>query len=94
MRWLLFINRIALICNVCFIAMYVLKMVKGIETYQFITGTVVILGYLAIWINLITILINAIFYIIGKKRLVPSSLFLLNIVFFLMEYYQFFIVKN
>jgi len=94
MRWLLFINRIALICNVCFIAMYVLKMVKGIESYQFFTGTIVILGYLAIWVNLITILITAIFYILGKKRLVPTYLFLLNIFFFLIEYYQFFIAKK
>ncbi len=94
MRWLLFINRIALICNLCFILMYVLKIVKGIETYQFFTGTIVTLGYLAILVNFTTILITAIFLILGKRRQITTSLFLVNIVFFLIEFYQFFIAVN
>ena len=94
MRFLLFINRVAFICNICFLAMFALKDIKGLQQHQNLMGTLFVLGFSAIVINFITLLTTSIAYLIGKKRSVPIYLFILNIVCFFLEYYFYFMLHK
>ncbi len=94
MRWLLFMNRVALICNLCCIATFVVKQIKGIDEYQYIVGTLIILGYvMPIVLNTSLALITTIAYSIGKKHIIPKFLFVINMIFFLLQFYFFIISK-
>ncbi len=94
MRWLLFMNRVALICNLCFVATFVLKQITGIEEYQFTVRTLAILGYvMSIVLNISLALITTIAYSIGKKHIIPKFLFVINMIFFLLQFYFFIISK-
>jgi hypothetical protein len=89
MRFLKFINRVAFICNICFLLMFVLKQIQGIDKYQTLVGTLVVLGFGAIIVNAIALLISLIAVVLGKKNQLPMSIFLLNVVFFLLQIFFF-----
>lgn len=73
--------------------MFAINNVKGLEEYQFVIGIILILAVCAFLLTFIALLITTIAYIIGKKNIVPKYLFLLNIGFFLLLFYHFFISK-
>ena len=94
MRGLLFMNRVALICNLCFISTFVVKQIKGVDQYQSIVGTLAVLGYvMSIVLNIILALITIIAYSFGKKHIIPKFLFVINMIFFLLQFYFFIISK-
>ena len=93
MRFLLFINRVAFIFNISFLAMFALKDISSLQQHQNLIGTLFVLGFSAIVINFIALLTTSIAYLIGKKRSIPIYLFILNIVCFFLEYYFHFIAK-
>lgn len=90
MRWVLFMNRITLVCNISFFLMFIIKDLDGLEHGQFIINTILVLAVIAFFLNFATIIITTIFYFF-KKFSLPKYLFLINIVFFLLEYYYYFI---
>jgi hypothetical protein len=92
MRWLLFMNRVALICNICFAAMFAIKDIKDLSDNSAVK-TVVVLGLCAFIFNFITLMISSIAYLAGKRKSLSIPLFVINIAFFLVEYYYHFIMK-
>lgn len=93
MRSLLFMNRFALICNLCFLAMFILQDIEGLDKYQLVVSTVLILAICAFIINIVTLVVGSIFYSLGKKVGLPKFLYLINVVFFLLQFY-YFIISN
>ena len=91
MRGLLFMNRFALICNLCFLTMFILQDVKGLDEYQIIISTILVLAISAFIINLVTLVVCTIFYLLGKKERFPKFLFVTNTGFFLLQFYHFLI---
>ena len=91
MRGILFMNRFALICNLCFLAMFILQDIKGLEKFQIVVSTILVLAISSVIINCVTILVTTIVYLLKKKHLIPKFLFLLNIIFFLLQFYHYFI---
>ena len=91
MRGVLFMNRFALICNLCFLSMFILKDIKGLENYHHTMSTILVLAVIAFIINIVTIAISFILYFLKSKHPFPKYLFFINIVFFIMQYYYFII---
>ena len=71
--------------------MFVINSIKGLEDHQLVVGIILILAVCAFLLTFIALLITTIAFMIGKKNIVPKYLFLLNIVFFLIQFYYFFI---
>lgn len=92
MRWLLFMNRIALICNICFAAMFAIKDIKNLQDH-FLMQILLILALCAVVFNFIVILVTSVAYLFGKRKSISIPLFVLNIAFFLVEYTYHFILK-
>jgi hypothetical protein len=95
-----FFSKLVFICNLCFVAAVILRWVEmakqktegfnGQLVAKPLQSTLVVLGYGAIFINLIFLL--AYFFVIIAKRgkQIPKWLVISNIIFFLLQVYYFF----
>lgn len=95
MKGLLFLARLALICNVLFIVCLVLQRTPDFITVRDITGIIVVLGwFLAPFVNLaanIAYLIQR----LGKKEMkFPAWLAVTNLLFLLLEFFVHFILPS
>ena len=85
MRWLLFLSRLALICNFFFLLSFSLHFYNWSGNGD-VTSTILIIGYfLAIVINPITNLCYLVILMIRKPHPVPGWLVALNIVFLILQ---------
>ena len=94
-------SRITFLCNLSFLLFIILQYVElnskknnsndGIIPLPFLTGTLVILGQLAIFINFIFCLILVIFMLRKKVLPVPRWLVIVNFIFLLLQVFYFFI---
>jgi hypothetical protein len=94
-------SRVAFICNISFIAFILLgyielshkknKVAGDISPLPFITGILVILGQLAIFINLFYCLITLGMLFAKKIQQTPRWLVIANFLFLLIQLYYFFI---
>ena len=87
MRWLLFLSRVAFICNL-FSVLTLLILWKDIIHLQALVGTIGIMGYvLAIVFNPFVNLLYAIFFFIKRSALaiIPNWLLLANFLFLLLQ---------
>lgn len=93
-------SRIAFICNVSFVIFISLGYIElshkkgtgdSIMPLPFITGLFVILGELAIFINLVFCLIALILVLSKKIYPAPQWLVIVNFIFLLIQVYYFFI---
>ena len=87
MRWLLFLSRVAFICNVCFIIGFTLRIGNWFHN-QDISGTIVIIGFfLAMLFNPLVNLCYLILFLVRKNpaRVVPGWLITSNILFLVMQ---------
>ncbi len=94
-------SRIAFICNVSFVVFIILgyidfnnkknKVDDNIIPLPFVTGTLVILGQSAIFINLIFCFTAMILLLSKKMKQIPGWLVIVNFIFLLMQVYYFFI---
>jgi hypothetical protein len=91
MRGLLFMNRFALICNLCFLTMFILQDVRGLDQYQIVVSTILVLAISSFIINIVTLVVCTISYLIRKKVNFPKFLFIINFGFFLLQFYHFLI---
>lgn len=88
MRWLLFLSRVAFICNVCFLLSALLQW-KAFIPDQTVVSTIVIAGYfLAVF--LLSPLVNVLYgaQALLKKNLfglVPRWLVIVNFLFFVLQ---------
>jgi hypothetical protein len=95
-----FFARLVCICNVCFIAAAILRLVemrssaKGNEglalKFQPLESTIVILGYGAIFLNIFFILGCLYWLVVKKINLIPRWVLLFNLVVFPIQIYFFF----
>ena len=94
-------SKIAFICNVSFVAFIILGYVEfnnkknkvddNIIPLPFVTGTLVVLGQFAIFINLLFCLV-VLFRMLSKKLIqMPHWLVIVNFIFLLVQVFYFFI---
>jgi hypothetical protein len=96
-----FFSKFVFLCNLCFVASVILRVVEntkkkntdfsGQVLLRPIESTLVVLGYGAILVNLLFIVLC--FYLLIAKRIkqIPRWLVITNLVFFAIEFYYFFI---
>lgn len=93
--------KIAFICNISFVVFILLgyiefnnrknKIDDNIIPLPFVTGTLVVLGQFAIFINFIFCLITLIQLLSKRLQLIPRWYVIANFIFLLMQLYYFFI---
>ena len=89
MRWLLFLSRLAFICNIFFVLAILIQVTNWISQ-EAITSTIAITGYLMV--ALLNPLVNISYLVLlmfGKKfwTVIPSWLIIANIVFLIMQFF-------
>lgn len=96
-----FFSRIVLICNCCFILAVILRYVEivkraggngdGAIPFQPLESTLVILGYGAIFVNIIFVFLSIYLFLIKRIKLIPRWIVLFNLLMFPVQvYYHFF----
>jgi hypothetical protein len=93
MKGLLFLARVALVCNVLFLACLVLQRTPDLIGSQAVKGTVIVLGwFLAPFINL-SANIGYLIRVMGKKpENLPVWLAVTNLLFLLFQFFIHFIL--
>ncbi len=87
MRWLLFLSRVAFICNLLFLVSFSLLISKWLKSEE-ISSTIIIVGYvLSIVFNPIVNLSYLILFWVKKSHLsiVPAWLIVMNILFLILQ---------
>jgi hypothetical protein len=91
MRWLLFISRVALLCNLCFIVCVTIRYTHDFINNQDVNNYIIILGWYASFvINFIVNILSVIMLIQKKDTLVPLWLTTVNLLFFIFQVIYFF----
>ncbi|MDX1956868.1 MAG: hypothetical protein SFU20_15165 [Chitinophagaceae bacterium] len=87
MRWLLFLSRVALICNLFFLVALSLRLWNWIGSAD-LQSTIIILGYvLSMLFNPLTVLTCLFVYVLNRQKLavVPGWLIVTNVVFLFLQ---------
>ncbi|MEO6548534.1 MAG: hypothetical protein ABIN94_11065 [Ferruginibacter sp.] len=94
-------SRLVFICNISFLVFIFLAYVElsnkkkgatdAISPLPYITGLLVILGQLAIFVNVVFCLLSLIILLTKKTMQVPQWLVIVNFIFLLLQVYYFFI---
>ena len=94
-------SRITFLCNISFLLFIILRYVEtsakdekgndNLVQLPFVTGTLVILGQLAVFINFIFCLVVLAMLILKRVQPVPRWLVMVNVLFFLVQVFFFFI---
>lgn len=87
MRWLLFLSRVAFICNIFFLLVVSIQFAKWIIDEELVS-TIVILGYLMVAILNPFVNLCYLILLMGKRsklRLIPSWLVMANFLFLIIE---------
>ena len=90
MKILIFFSRIALICNICFVLAELMRYNEGLRLNT-VFSTIVILGYVSLFLNLL-LAIAAIALFIFKKplfQLFPRWLIIVNFLFLIAQLFIF-----
>ena len=87
MRWLIFLSRVAFICNICFVIAFSLQLTNWIKNED-LTSMIVMIGYvMGIVLNPFVVICYCAVFGISKLKLkaVPSWLITANILFLVIE---------
>lgn len=84
MRWLLFLSRVALICNICYLLTVLGRYFKLQSIPQFIVSTIVVLAIFGIILNLFVTIVWLL-NVLKNKRTVPFVLAFVNFLFLIFE---------
>ena len=87
MRWLLFLSRVAFICNILFIPAFILQ-IRNFISNQDLSSYIIIIGFVfAILFNPVTNLCYLFLFFMNKKSLVsiPAWLIVMNVVFLFLQ---------
>jgi hypothetical protein len=90
MKFIIFINRLAIICNLCFIVGFVGRFTSLFLKFETIGQLIAILGFTSIFVNSFVIAISFGYYVLSKKLGFSKWMLLLNIAFLLMQLLYFF----
>lgn len=78
MRWLLFISRVTFICNLCYILSVIGRYFNLEQLHEHVVSTIVILGFIAVFLNILVTIIWLISIFLGKK-FIPTWLGIVNL---------------
>lgn len=94
-------SKLTFICNISFIIFIILRYIDinnkkvkvedNISPLPFVTGSLVVLGQLAIFINVIFCLVALILMFSKKLKQIPRWLVIINFFMLLLQFYYFFI---
>ena len=100
MKALSFLSKFTVICNLAFVIFALVNKFsrsspsvtegQGIPPLNFFKNIIITLGFSAIVINLLMCLTYAIVLIIGKHKLLPRWLAIINFLFLVFQFYFFF----
>lgn len=94
MRKLLFLNRLALICNFLFLVCLILQRTKDFIPNQDLKGLIIILGWFLSFILSIIVNFSALILFMRKREIgVPNWLVITNLLFFIIEFIHHFILN-
>jgi hypothetical protein len=86
-KWLLFLSRVAFICNICFLIAFSIQMTDWIKNED-ITSTIALVGYvMGFVINPLLVFCYLVLFILSRRKLkaVPSWLLTSNILFLVIQ---------
>jgi hypothetical protein len=99
-----FFAKIVFIFNLCFIGFIVFRYVEQVKKIStnsdkllplpWIKQTIVVLGWTAIFVNLLFCLISMVFYLSKRSNLLAKWLTMANFIFLLLQIYYFFIYNG
>jgi hypothetical protein len=95
MRWLLFLSKLAFICNIAFLISFVFRVTNWLTNHD-LEAYIIIIGWgLSILFNPLVTLCYLIFFWVKRKALavVPAWLIVMNILFLILQL-VFFLVIN
>jgi hypothetical protein len=87
MRWLLFLSKLAFICNLIFVPAFVLQ-IKDFISDQNVSSYVIIIGFaFAFLFNPVTNFCYLLLFFVNRKKLliVPVWLIVMNVIFLFLE---------
>ncbi len=100
MKLISFFSRFTFICNICFLLFIIFsklethKAVAGVpgtvEALPFFKDLIIILGVLAVIINLLMCIGYLVVWLLRKVIVLPIWLSIINVVFLVVEFYYFF----
>ena len=97
MKIITFLSKFTLICNIAFVFFIIFSKIEsmqppgseagGVAQIPFLKELVIILGFSAIVINLLMCFTYAILVVMGKERLLPKWIAVINLCFLILEFY-------
>lgn len=87
MRWLLFLSKLALLCNLAFLVSLVFRFTSWLD-YQDIKAYIIIIGWvLGIIFNPLVVVCYLLFFLLKRKNLaaIPAWLMVLNVFFLFLQ---------
>ncbi|MEO8173715.1 MAG: hypothetical protein ABI581_11550 [Sediminibacterium sp.] len=95
MKGLLFLARVALICNVLFLACVIMRYLPNVIESQVVIGTMVVLGLLlAPFVNLAANIAYLVVRMRKRPHILPVWLVIANLLFLLFEFFVDFILPS
>ncbi len=85
MRWLLFISRVALLCNVCFALTMIIRYSHDFIHNQAVNNYIITLGYVSFPINFLMNVLLLVMMFSKKNIGVPSWLSITNFIFLIAQ---------
>lgn len=85
MRWILFLARVTLLCNLCFALMLIIRYTGDFIKNQNINNYIIILAYSAVFINFFVNIMQIIMLLRRKEIPVSSWLAITNFLFLLVQ---------
>lgn len=84
MRLLLFISRVAIICNICYLVTVIARYFNIDQLPNYIVSSVVVLGFIAIFLNIVVNLIWLVSLFFAKK-FIPVTIGVINFIFLIFQ---------
>jgi hypothetical protein len=95
-----FFSKLVFLCNICFIVSMVMRFLEGSAAHkgnpdsiiklQPIENTLIILGYSAIFLNFIFVLLALYWFLKKKINRLPRPILVINILIFVLQVWYFF----
>lgn len=89
MKTINFLNKIAFICNICFLLCFLITKSKFLNELPNLISIIGVLGFLAIIINSLMLVISL---VVIKKPTLKKATVLLNAMLFIIQFYYYFIL--
>ncbi len=87
MRWLLFLSKLALICNLAFLVSFVLRFTNWLDNHD-IKAYIIIIGWvLGIIFNPLVVVCYLLFFLLKRRNLdaIPAWLMVMNVFFLFLQ---------